>query len=71
MGPFPFLRLAPFVTSFDNPSPSRPSSRPSASSSATGYSLTRYRVTCTSTSDGGSEMDPGDGWPRLRGLRVS
>lgn len=25
MGPFPSLRLAPFVTSFDNPSPSSPS----------------------------------------------
>lgn len=41
MGPFPFLRLAPFARSFDNPFLSPPSYVP-FSSSATGYSLTRY-----------------------------
>lgn len=41
MGPFPFIRLAPLASFFDNPFLSLPSFVP-FSLSATGYSLTRY-----------------------------
>lgn len=72
MGPFPFRRLAPFASSFDNPFLSLPSCVPFASS-ATGYSLTRYHGDTTGRDvhlHPTLEVDgPGDdGWLRGQGL---
>lgn len=71
MGPFPFLRLAPFASSFDSPFLSLPSSVP-FSSFAMGYSLTRYHGDTTGRDvhlHPTPEVDESrDAWPRVQGL---